>query len=300
MPRGRWFDLFVAVDWSARATPATGRDSIWLAVGGGPARDIRLVNPPTRTQADAVLRRLLVEHAGDRVLVAIDVGLGYPAGTSALFDLAAHPEGPWAAMWAHLAVAATDDDRNRNNRFEVAGALNRRAVAQGAAAGPFWGCPPGRAVAGLRPTKPVAPPIAELRATELALRAAGRTPMSMWQLLGAGSVGGQSLTAIPMLERWRSGPSALPGRVDVWPYTTGFGPPATRADGGVVVAEVWPTAFDPELPVGMVRDAAQVAHVARALADADRTGLLASWCSPATGAHPAQQIAEEGWILGPQ
>ena len=119
--------------------------------------------------------------------------------------------------------------------------------------------------------------------------------MSVWQLMGVGSVGSQSLTAIPVLDRLVA---AGDGRVGVWPLTTGLDVPRTRP-GDVVVTEVWPTAFDPPVPAGTVRDAAQVAHVAAELAAADADGRLRRWFAPVV-ADPAPVVGEEGWVLGPE
>jgi precorrin-8X/cobalt-precorrin-8 methylmutase len=204
-------------------------------------------------------------------------------------------DAPWRATWQRIAALLVDDEHNANNRFEVAAVLNRTI---GGGHGPFWGCPAGRRYDGLAPTKPSTFPLAEFRATERALRAAGRRPMSVWQLAGAGSVGGQSLTAIPVLERLLT----EHGAVAVWPFTTGWTVPSLAA-GGVVVAEVWPTAFDPPTPAGEPRDAAQVRHVAERLRDADRDGSLARWCAPPVGGldgiDAAAVTGEEGWVLGP-
>jgi hypothetical protein len=284
------FGRYVAVDWSAKSSPATGPDSIWIAVLDTGSQAVVLHNPPTRHEARALLAAVVVDDAA--TLVGIDVGLGYPAGTAARFGLAAGVA-PWLATWRWFAEHVRDDHRNANNRFEVAADLNRRS---GGAAGPFWGCPPGSEYDGLSPRKVAPDPLGPFRATELALRAAGRSPMSMWQLTGAGSVGSQSLTAVPVLAGWRDD---LGERLVVWPFETGLAEPDVVANG-VVVAEVWPTQFDPPYPAGTVRDAAQVAHVARALADADRSGELGRWFRPSVPADVARAVVdEEGWVLGP-
>lgn len=293
MARAALFDCYVAIDWSARSVPARGVDSIWVAaLDAATGGSVELSNPATRHAADVEVLGLLDRWTDRRVLVGIDVALGYPAGSPALFGAAPHHGGPWRAIWALLAAALVDDPRNRNNRFEVAGALNRVA---GDGAGPFWGCPAGRAVPGLAPTKPASFPLPELRATERWLRELGRSPMSVWQLLGAGSVGGQSLTAIPRLHRWID---ELGGRVSVWPFDHGAVPPVVGG-GSVVVAEVWPTMFDPVVPAGTVRDAAQVECVARRLAAADADGSLAAWFEPSLTAEQHGLVREEGWVLGP-
>ena len=291
----RSFDSYVAVDWSARATRATGADSIWIAVlDRGSA--VRLSNPATRHDAARELGDILGERSSGRVLVGIDVALGYPSGTAAAIGLDGEP--PWWAMWCRITESIVDDARNRNNRFEVAGELN---LAMGASAGPFWGCPQGRSVDGLAPTKPPVFNPAEFRTTERVLRSDGRRPMSVWQLTGSGSVGSQTLTADPVVQRLIAD---LGRPVHVWPFTTGLALPPLDG-GGVVVAEMWPTAFDPPLHTlvdgAVVRDAAQVRHVVERCAAADADGALASWFSPvgAVGADTAAVVAEEGWVLAP-
>ena len=158
------FDTYVVVDWSARNQPAQGADSIWLAELTADGR-LRLSNPPTRRDAEQSLWDLLDRCRELRVLLTVDVALGYPSGTAALFGLQGVP---WMAMWAELARLANDDDRNRNNRFDVAAELNRRG---GLDHGPFWGCPAGRACHTMRPNKWAggAVPVAEFRESERAL-----------------------------------------------------------------------------------------------------------------------------------
>lgn len=280
------FDRYVVVDWSASATPNTGRDSIWVAdlgAAGSPA----LHNPSTRAQAASILEELTTGAGRDRVLIGLDAGLGYPSGTADLFGLAGSP---WAAMWGAVTERMVDDDRNRNNRFEVASAFNLLAFDRsgGDARGPFWGCPSDRFGETLGRTKPSSFPLAEYREVEQRLRSTGRHPKSCWQLLGAGSVGSQTLTLLPILHR-------LLDRVDVWPFTTGLRLP--DGDQRVVVAEIWPKMFVTEIPLGTVPDAAQVSGTAEALRMADRAGELADWFEPSATDRLAVE-REEGWILG--
>ena len=104
---------------------------------------------------------------------------------------------------------------------------------------------------------------------------------SSWQLLGAGSVGSQSLTGIPVLHRLR-GPSGT--RTHGW--RSGRSRPACGSrDSPIgltrcVFAEVWPgwVPLDPDRHP--VRDAAQVLGLAAALAELDAGGCLASHFSP--------------------
>lgn len=280
---GERFDRYVVVDWSAAARPVTGPNSIWIAVVDAAFGDEpRLSNPSTRRRAEAEIGAAVA--GSSRTLVAIDASFGYPAGTARWFDLAGEP--PWRAMWCHLAEHVVDDETNANNRFEVAAELNRR---RGGAA-PFWGRPVRSPLLGLEVRKPSSFPVPEYRLVEERLRAGGHRPASAWQLAGAGSVGSQTLTLLPWLYR------SL-GSVDVWPFTTGLAPPAT---GRPVVVETWPTAFDLDLSDHPVRDAAQVAGVARRLRAADAAGQLTRWFVP--DVDPADRAvveSEEGWVLAP-
>lgn len=285
---GELFDRYVVVDWSAAARPTTGTDSIWIAVLDDRAgARIRLSNPSTRRRAEQELATL--GGPSRRTLVTFDASLGYPVGTSAWFGLAG--DRPWWAMWSHLAAHLSDAETNVNDRFAVAAALNRRRPGTDA---PFWGCPAATPLDGLRARRPASSPVPELRLVEARLRAAGRRPASVWQLLGAGSVGSQTLTLLPVLHRLVGA-----GSVEVWPFTTGAAAPSAGR-GTVVVAETWPTAFDPDLSSHTVRDAAQVLGVVRRLRDADRTGELAGWFVPTLDRAQTRAVeSEEGWALTP-
>lgn len=279
---GELFDRYVVVDWSASARPVTGANSIWIAVLDESVGQVWLTNPSTRRLAE----RQLVDLVGGslRTLVAIDASLGYPTGTAEHFGWS--DDVPWRAIWSHVATAITDDDANVNNRFAVAGHLNRRSSGDG----PFWGRPVRRPVPGLEPTKPVSFPVPEYRRVEELLRERGRRPSSVWQLMGAGSVGSQTLTLLPVLHRLHTARA-----VEVWPFSTGVGVPGAVRP---VVVETWPTAFDLDLSSGSVRDAAQVDGVARRLLDADRAGELATWFEVAE-CDASVVEAEEGWVLAP-
>lgn len=280
----------MVVDWSAAAAPTTGRDSIWIAARR-PDAPAELRNPATRSEAGRWLHERLVSWSGRRVLVGVDASFGYPTGFAVAAGLAEMRDAPWAATWAFLADAITDDARNRNNRFEVAAALNARV---GPGPGPFWGCPPARATPHLRSTKAPGFPhrgLEEYRIVERAERARGNRVFSGWQLLGAGSVGSQTLTAVPVLERLRRHPDLAP-RTRVWPYE----PLDPTAPDAVVFAEVWPGSIPLVADRHPVRDAAQVLGLVDHLAALDRSGGLAGLLAP--GAWPAAAAEEEGWILG--
>ncbi len=282
----RLFDVYCVVDWSANACPKLGADSIWVGevVHGHPPT---AVNLPTRQAAVHHLRLLLERHSGRRVLLGFDFPLGYPAGFAAAAGLGG--ESPWRAIWQHLATEVHDDERNRNNRWQVAAGLNERMGELR-----FWGCPPRRASTHLSTRRPLGPAPLSLRRTEAVLRShTGRAPFTVWQLLGAGSVGSQALTGIPVVHRLL----AL-DRVTVWPMGTGFtaDPCAGRADA-VVLAEVWPSTVPPAdvLP----RDRGQVLALTEHFARLDAGGELAALFRPSVPPHEVHSVlGEEGWVLG--
>lgn len=301
------FDRIVVVDWSAHSTPKLGRDSIWIATLDPASPDpIHVANVSTRAAAIDLLVELTSTGA-DRTLLAVDWSLGYPYGTASVLDLdvAAHAT-PQEAIWAVVAELIDDDERNRNNRFEVASDLNRRA---GGGPGPFWGCPSARSTSWLTTTRVPSAPVPTWRLVEEVLRADGLRPFSSWQLTGAGAVGSQSLLGVAALVVLRRRMAARGLAVHVWPFTTGLDLPS---GGDVVVAEVWPSMFDLDATSddGRVRDEAQVRAVASALAAVDAAGELGSWFAPDVSvlgtrvsddrAERAEHVVveEEGWTLG--
>lgn len=282
------FDRFVVVDWSASSRPKRGADSIWIATcDGGDHGTVVSHNAPTRAAASEMLEGLVADGSDVRTLVGVDVSLGFPAGTAEALGCRG---APWRDTWALLHDLVDDDVHNDNNRFEVAAELNRRI---GHPVGPFWGCPPSQVRPRLAPTKPASfGGLGEWRYTEQVLREGGLRPFSVWQLLGAGAVGSQTLLGIPWFEqlfrRYET--------IGVWPFTTGLERPDLPS-GGVVLAEVWPSMF----PVGdgAPRDRAQVESTAHHLAWADRTGRLQEWFRPAVPvAQRSAVVHEEGWTLG--
>lgn len=294
------FDLIVIVDWSGSSAPRAGKDSIWSCAYDTRTGEGAVVNHLTRRAARDHLSGLLTSAVWSRVLIGFDFSYAYPAGTAAAAGLVGASS--WQVMWDHLAAHIVDDERNRNNRFEVAGDLNGR-ISDGH--GPFWGAPPRRTGASLSAKK--APGFAhrcalgqleEFRLCERRFLDAGLRVASTWQLLGAGSVGSQSLTGIPVLHHLRHHP-LLVERSLVWPFETGFvaDPTSGRADA-IVHAEIWPGSIPLDTTLHAVRDAAQVIGLCTHLASIDRHGNLPTLFAPAVS--PAEQttaLAEEGWIL---
>ena len=80
---------------------------------------------PTRrpaTRRKALLGQLAWRRRarGERVLLGFDFPFGYPAGFAARLGL---PGPPWRAVWDEIAGLVEDDQNNRNNRFDVAAAI---------------------------------------------------------------------------------------------------------------------------------------------------------------------------------
>lgn len=264
------FDRVIVVDWSGRATPSPvrkSRDAIWIGLCA--AEEERQTYCRTRAEAADWLGARLAE--GGRQLVGFDFPLGYPAG------FARKLTGKDSARDLHrwLAGRIVDAPDNANNRFEVAAGINRQLAGRG----PFWGCPRARPRPHLPARKSVDHAglgLAEQRRVER------ETPptKSVWQLLGAGSVGSQALLGIPVVDRLARSFGAA-----VWP----FEPP--RA---LTLAEVYPSLLAAEVAAAgdAIKDRAQVRLLARALFNLSRHDRLARLFE----APP--EALEEGWILG--
>jgi hypothetical protein len=302
----RLFGAYIVVDWSAAEGRKTGPDSVWIALV---KRDVRfrltppeLHNPPTRAEAEALLRTMLADlgRRNERALIGFDFGLGFPEGTAAAAKL--HGE-PWAATWKFLAARVVDKADNTNNRFQVAATLNRLMTG---AARPFWGAPARQAQTTLTTTKP--PPGAtdtppEFRRTERATQKLGRGKAgakSVWQLVGAGAVGGQTLLGIAAAARLLT---ELGDKGAVWPFSFGWRAP-TPADLEplrALLVEVYPSLLEITPESGEVKDRAQVRLTAEHLARLDETGKLGALFAAsktATAEDVAAVEGEEGWILG--
>ncbi|MCW1404173.1 hypothetical protein [Pararhodobacter zhoushanensis] len=265
------FDRIAILDWSAANTPRRGKDSIWLGLDDGTA-----TNPCTRAEAFDELCALVETTLARRetLLIGADFAFGYPAG----FAQALTGRAEALAVWDWLASNLHDDAQNRSNRIALAAQINARLPGLG----PFW----------FNPTRLPFPdlphkgstrhgtPFAEHRLADETAKGA----QSPWKLGGAGAVGSQILTGLPVLHRLRT---AFPGQIAVWPFEPLSAP--------VVLAEVFPSLLGPEVTArlrpGSVKDRMQVTLLARALArQADLKTLLTT--------PDDARIREEGWILG--
>lgn len=138
------------VDWSGSDRRHAGsHDCIWIAYGRAAAVAPTTVSPPSRTEAEQVIRAQLqpiVAARRGRVLLCADFGYGYPAGFASLLPTPSSSKFlPWRIVWHHLGRHVQDDlgtkpgqcPSNRSNRFETASTINA-AVSSSASCGPFW------------------------------------------------------------------------------------------------------------------------------------------------------------------
>ncbi len=299
----RLFGAYVMVDYSAAEGKKTGESSVWIGVM---KRDVRFRlsyethNPATRSEAAAQLRSILADlhKRGDRVLVGVNFALGFPRGTAARLDLKGTP---WEAMWEFLGKNVVDKPDNTNNRFQVAAKMNRLMTDE---AWPFWGCPKNASQKWLSTLKPDSfGDFPEYRLTEDATRTVVKKaswPKSLWQMHGAGVVGGQAMLGITAIKALVE---AQGGKARLWPFQTGFGTLDFAELDGVdtVIAEVYPSLYEGPSETGEVKDAASVRLTAQALAEKDDKGELdALFAAPKGLSESDVEIAaqEEGWILG--
>lgn len=272
------FDRIAILDWSAAKGPKRGKDSIWLAVAS--AFGCAASNFATRYTAEIALAKLINDaiEKKHRLLLGADFAFGAPTG----FIPQLTGQTTALAWWGWLTERIKDTPENVSNYRDIAAQMNRHFSGDG----PFWGNGEKVQINDLPRLKPALPPgLATHRVTDLAARGPGSSPKPVWQLAGAGAVGAQVLTGLPVLERLRQ---HFAGQVSVWP----FDPPTTP----IVFAEVYPSLLADAVrrhcaDTCMVPDEAQVRLLATSLfrlTPNDRERLLT-----APDAQP-----EEGWILG--
>jgi hypothetical protein len=290
------FDRYLTVDWSASSVPRIGKDSIWICSLGAEG-DQATENPPRRKVAEDAIRQHLMESVrrGERVLVGFDFPYAYARGFAAALGLAGEP---WRAVWSELERLVRDDlgVPNGNNRFAVASELNSRLAHHA-----YWGRPQHQPHAHLSALRDVVryriegeeAGLAEWREVECCLKRRHQHPHSAWKLLGAGSVGSQVLTGIPVVARLRDDPELGPVS-RVWPFEVPV-PDARPGEAAIVHAEIWPSLIDVPQIAGQVKDQTQVIRLATRLREEDRAGTLEGLFAAAGESEAAE---EEGWILG--
>ena len=298
----RLFESYVMVDWSAASKPATGADSIWIGALTPDSRlklSFKASNPPTRAKAIEELTELLNRclKRGDRVLVAVDFPLGFPAGTAEALKLKGEPG---KALRDFLLKEMKDKPDNSNNRFALAARMNR-LISDGPF--PFWGCSKKDELTTLSVKKTREHgkgDVAEFRLVEEAAIATKKARLQpVWKIAYAGAIGGQAMTGIPAMERLREKFPAL----KIWPFDLPLAKLDAEAlsDTRIVVAEVLTTLNATNQQASEIRDEAQVRMLCEALAERDANGKLAAMFGGEAKLSDAQKtavMAEEGWILG--
>ena len=265
------FDTVAIVDWSSGndTGPRPKKDAIWAAVQRGDIAEAP-VYLRNRVLAEAWLSDLIERECslGRRTLIGFDFPFGYPEGFAEAVTGSSDP----FAVWRMLSEGLKDTPQS-NNRFQVAAELN--AMFDGG--GPFWFNASKADIPGLPRKKPDHPPgLPERRAAERLAKGA----FTLWQMGGAGAVGGQAMTGITTLQRLRE---THPDRVAVWPFEPLNAPVAFVEVWPSLVADVVRAIADP------IKDRAQVATLAAMIAglsDADLSTLL------------SVDAPEEGWIFG--
>ncbi|MEX0339307.1 MAG: molybdopterin molybdenumtransferase MoeA, partial [Arenibacterium sp.] len=265
-----WFDTFAMVDWSGGNDkgPSPKADAIWAAV----ARSGAVENPVylrNRQVAETWLLDLIDAElsAGRRLCLGFDFPFGYPMGFAEA--VVGNPDP--LKLWRWFAEQIEDTPK-LNNRFDVAGALNRKL---GDGRGPFWANGLKRDIPGLPRTRDgYANPFPERRDVENLAKGS----FTCWQMAGAGAVGSQVMMGLPVLHMLRE---RFAGRVAVWPFEP--------LDKPVALIEIWPSLSVGAVPEGWIKDAWQVHEVAR---------MLVSMPAVTLKRQLDIEAPEEGWILG--
>jgi hypothetical protein len=285
----------VIADWSAASTRGPARptrDRCWVAWGRSGGRRAGRPEPGYfrgRPEAEAFIRDLLTAEPGP-ALVGFDFALGYPAD-------ARLPAG--RALCARLATLIRDEADGANNRFEVAGVLNREIQdgCGGGFLGPFWGHPAGRHVPHLSPTRPRPFPACISDGRLVERRLASRRIQSPWKLFTRAAVGSQTLLGLPAVHRLLTD-TALARRARLWPFETEW--ERAIADDAVVIAEFWPSLVDRGGQPYPIKDAGQVA-ASRDWALEQPAALRRALARPPdlTDTEEVTCRETEGWIVGP-
>ncbi len=263
------FDSFAMVDWSGGndTGPRPRKDAIWACVVRDDAVQA-LDYLRNRQAAEGWLRALIDTEltAGHRLLLGFDFPFGYPEGFAQAITGSNDPLALWDWFGAQI-----QDSPTANNRFDLAGRINRRFGGKG----PFWMNALRREVDGLPRTKQdYHNPFPDRRGVETLAKGS----FTCWQMAGAGAVGGQVMMGLPVLSRLRH---AYAGKIAVWPFQL--------LDRPVAFVEIWPSLKLGKAPPDRIKDAWQVEQVALTL-------------SRLTDQELTEQLTviapEEGWILG--
>jgi hypothetical protein len=121
-------------------------------------------------------------------------------------------------------------------------------------------------------------------------------PSSIWKLYYQGSVGGQTLTGLPVVKRLHDKRAAK-----LWPFETGWRPltVADLSEIDAVFAEIYPSLLGAKPAPGEIKDQAQVRAACEHFRALDEKGQLGALFGPAQDDARRDVVEnEEGWILG--
>ncbi len=201
------FTRFAGIDWSGQAVARPRGLAVAVADAGDGAPV--LVERPGGWSREAVLDWLLAAQ-GEDLLIGLDLSPALPFCDHGTYFPGWDGSPPEArALWAMVDAMAADDPHLGVSSVVGHGEIARH-FRQRFACGDRFEAGRGR-----------------LRVCEVAQRAAGLSPTSCFNLIGAAQVGKSSLTGMRVLHR-------LAGRVPVWP----FDPVPAR---GPVIVEIYTT-----------------------------------------------------------
>jgi hypothetical protein len=292
------FHRLIMADWSAASAPGPKRptkDRCWVGCLDAGQSLPELVYCRTRAVAVEQIAAWKAEASGatggqGKTLIGFDFPFGYPADSGMSGG---------RALATQMGQRLLDEPDDRNNRFDLAAALNQQLLP--GQPGPFWGHPPGRVYEGRAPTRPKPWPeaIPEYRLVDAALRGSGI--QTVWKLAYTASVGSQVMTGMMAVHRLLQRPVFQDARI--WPFETAWGDTLSA----VTIAEIWPNLFydrlnlEPAAATYPIRDAQQVAATLLALQRADQQGRIEALLAAPTGFTVEQLAAisgQEGWIIG--
>jgi molybdopterin molybdotransferase len=268
------FDSYAVVDWSSGndTGPRPRKDAIWLGLN----RDGQDEDPlylRNRVEAEAAITTLIDEHlrAGKRLFIGFDFPFAFPRGFAEALTGADDPVALWEWLDARL-----EDHPKANNRFDLAGEINARFPG----IGPFW-------FNGLRNRDIPNLPRKDTRGghgmpEKRAVEACAKGSFACWQLGGAGAVGGQVLTGLPLLHRLRT---RFAPYVAAWPFEP--------LETPIALVEIWP---------GLINLVVKRVEATDGIRDAHQVRLLARAVARLPARERAAMLAEgdqkEGWIMG--
>ncbi len=298
------FDAYIIVDWSAASKPVSGANSIWIGAlvrECGGALHFNCDNPRTRAAAQARIYDLASDliHRDKKVLIGFDFAMGYPTGTADALGLEPKTAPAWKRLHDHLTKQIVDRADNSNSRFAEAAQMNSTLTG---GAHPFWGAPVSKSCATLSTRKgdfraPISLP--EHRRAEAWIKTQFNAhPKSVWQLLGAGAVGSQSLLGIPTVTYLRD---RLPN-TQIWPFETGSSEMTAKTlnSTACILAEVYPSTVIIAPESGEFLDQAQVRTLSKHFESLDSAGELGSAFKIPDSISDREKhkiLVEEGWIL---